>query len=253
MDSVNNFNDWADVYDIIYDKRQDSDGIEFYKSQIRDTEGLVLEMACGTGRMYIPLLEEFGERIHGLDISEGMLEKTREKCATNDLEPTLYQGDSSKISLENTYDLVYYPFSSLQHLRGIKDQKETFQNCYNHLNEGGLFIFDLPVPSFEYVEDNYEVLQQESVWRGDTEYLIEFYSEITNEFKMECDMMQRVINADTQEIMFQTTFELTLLPKEQVELLLESTGFTEYSIYGDFEQTEFDDSEHSRMVFVAEK
>lgn len=247
------FDNWADVYDIIYDKKQDSDGIEFYKSQVRDTEGLVLEMACGTGRIYIPLLEEFDDRIHGLDISEKMLEETRRKCSLNNLNPTLYQGDSSEVSLENTYDLIYYPFSSLQHLRGIKKQKKTFQNCYSHLNQEGKFIFDLPVPSFEYVNENYGVLQQEYVHKGKTEYLIEFCSEITNEFNMECDMMQRVINTDTQEIIFQTTFELTLLPKEQVELLLDYTGFTEYTIYGDFEQTIFDDSKHSRMVFVAKK
>lgn len=252
MDS-NDFNNWAGVYDIIYkNKEENSKEFEFYENLIKENSSPVLEMACGTGRLYVPFLD-MGYDIHGSDISESMLDVLREKCNDRNLNPTLYQGDSKEIDINNKYGLIYYPFSSLQHLKGIEAQKKTFKNIYEHIKKGGKFAFDLPKPSFEYINENYGELKQENVTKDGTEYTVEFWSEISNEAKMECDLSERVINKDENKIIYGSTFELTLLPKEQVELLLKYTGFSDYEIYADYDRdTKFTD-EHNRMTFVATK
>lgn len=250
--NTNDFNNWAEVYDIIYNNKKENDReFKFYEKLIKKNEDPILEMACGTGRLYVDFLEK-GYNIYGSDISESMLNVTREKCEERGLTPNLYQGDSKDISIDNEFGLIYYPFSSLQHLRGIENQKKTFKNIYNHIKKGGQFAFDLPKPSIEYINENYGNLIQETVVKDDVEYLIEYWSEITNEAKLECDLSERVINKDTNEIVYESTFELTLLPKEQVEILLEYTGFSDYKIYNEFTNEEFTD-EHDRMTFVATK
>lgn len=248
------FDNWAEVYDIVYEDRYDNikEDADFYENLMKNSDPPILEMACGTGRLYIEYLEK-GYNIHGSDISEGMLDVLKDKCAERNLNPTLYHGDSKKIEIDNKYGFIYYPFSSLQHLRGIEDQKKTFQNIYEHLNKNGTFAFDLPKPSFEYIKENYGKLMQENVTKDDTEYIVEFWSEISNEAKMECDLSQRVINNNENKVVYESTFELTLLPKEQVEMLLEYTGFSDYEIYADYDNdTKFTD-EYDRMCFVASK
>ena len=50
--------------------------IPFYFDKARKYGDPILEIACGTGRLTIPVAKE-GYDITGLDISEGMLEKQR--------------------------------------------------------------------------------------------------------------------------------------------------------------------------------
>lgn len=150
--------------------------------------------------------------------------------------------------IDQNFGLIYYPFSSLQHVKGLDSQKKTFNNIYNHLKPNGKFAFDLRKPSFEYIKENYGELQQETVNKNDTEYLVEFWSEISNEADMECDLSERVINKENNNIIYESTFKLTLLPKEQVELLLDFVGFSDYEIYGRFENEKFTKL-HRRMPY----
>lgn len=85
-----NFGDWAEVYDIIYDERYyNKKELEFYERLINETYNPTLEMACGTGRLYILYLEK-GYDIHGSDISESMLNIVNQKCNEKNLDPKLY-------------------------------------------------------------------------------------------------------------------------------------------------------------------
>ena len=64
-----------------YDIEDDSDtGIAFYAALARETGGPVLEIACGTGRVGIPIAR-LGYAVTGLDIVPGMLELARRKSA----------------------------------------------------------------------------------------------------------------------------------------------------------------------------
>lgn len=243
---------WADVYDIIYKNRfEDEDEFTFYESQFSTVEQPILEMACGTGRLLVQFVEE-GYTVHGSDISQDMLSKTREKLQAKGLETKLYQGDSKTLSLDQKYGCIYYPFSSLQHLTGLDSQKQVFSNVYTHLQQDGKFIFDLPKPSFEYIKEKYGKLLSETKIVDGTEYKIEHWSQISNEAEMQCELNQRVIDTDSNTIVFEDTYTLSLLPKQQLCLLLEQAGFTEYTFYGDYTDEVFTD-EHTRLVCVARK
>jgi len=60
--------DYAEYYDQLHDITYD---ISFYLEYAKQTGEPVLELACGTGRVVIPIAEA-GIRIHGLDLSENM-------------------------------------------------------------------------------------------------------------------------------------------------------------------------------------
>ena len=58
------------VYDALYDSF--SDDIPFYTDLARTTPGPVCELACGTGRVSVPLALA-GVEVHGFDVSDAML------------------------------------------------------------------------------------------------------------------------------------------------------------------------------------
>ena len=53
-------------------------GIAFYAGLAQETGGSVLEIACGTGRVSIPIAR-LGFSVTGLDIVPGMIEQARSK------------------------------------------------------------------------------------------------------------------------------------------------------------------------------
>src|SRR5919202_3651613 len=73
----NNLEEYADP--VAYDREDSSDtGVAFYAALARETDGPVLEIACGTGRVAIPIARQ-GYAVTGLDIVPGMLELARSK------------------------------------------------------------------------------------------------------------------------------------------------------------------------------
>jgi len=75
--NLQNFEKWAKVYDLIYGKYKND--INFYRKEARKAKGKVLEIACGTGRIYLELLKG-GIDIYGIDISKNMLEVLKKKA-----------------------------------------------------------------------------------------------------------------------------------------------------------------------------
>ncbi len=64
-----------------YDRADSSDtGVAFYSDLARTTGGPILEIACGTGRVTLPIAR-LGYPITGLDIVPGMLAQARHKSA----------------------------------------------------------------------------------------------------------------------------------------------------------------------------
>ena len=60
--------DYAEYYDFDHDTKFD---LEFYLEYARQCGGPILELACGTGRLAIPIAEA-GFEIFGLDLSANM-------------------------------------------------------------------------------------------------------------------------------------------------------------------------------------
>src|SRR5438132_14398081 len=73
-------------------------GLDFYVALARATNGPVLDICCGTGRILLPCLQA-GVDIEGLDLFEPMLRRLRTKAAALGLSPRLHHADMSDFSL----------------------------------------------------------------------------------------------------------------------------------------------------------
>ena len=117
----------------------------FYRSVARSTGGPVLELACGTGRLTIPLAQD-GHEVVGLDSSECMLRRARAKAAAAEVPVSLMHGDMRDFDLGQRFALVIVSCNSLAHLTGNDDLLSCFRAVERHLAPGGLLAFDITNP-----------------------------------------------------------------------------------------------------------
>jgi cyclopropane fatty-acyl-phospholipid synthase-like methyltransferase len=98
----------------------------------------LLEVACGTGGIIEALADRY--QVAGLDISPGMLAVARAKLPAG---TALHLADMSRFSLGVRFDAVICVYHGINHLLGFPAWESFFDCVLEHLNEGGIFIFDL--------------------------------------------------------------------------------------------------------------
>ena len=147
-------NDSFDIYSDgrFYDlenARHRSD-LPFYLEQAKLHGGPILELACGTGRIAIPIAEE-GFEITGLDISRPMLNQARCKADRAGIKVEWLEGDCRNFSLGRKFKLVFFPFNAIAHIHDLESHEALFDRISEHLEADGRFVFDWLNPKFEFL------------------------------------------------------------------------------------------------------
>ncbi len=108
--------------------------------------GAALELACGTGRVSLPLARA-GVRVTGLDLSAPMLDIFREKLAAEAPavreRVALTQGNMADFQFDEQFRLILIPFRAFQALTRPDDAMACLRRVRAHLAPGGLFILDV--------------------------------------------------------------------------------------------------------------
>jgi SAM-dependent methyltransferase len=120
-----------------------SDKVSFLKKLLRDyapEAETLLELACGTGSIMSQLAGSY--QVSGLDISPDMLAIAKQKLPQSQF----HQGDMADFKLRQTFDVVLCVFDSVNHLLQWHEWQSMFQSVYGHLNDKGLFVFDINTP-----------------------------------------------------------------------------------------------------------
>ncbi len=118
---------------------------EFYRAEARQGIGPVLELACGTGRLTLPLARD-GHDVTGLDASPAMLAAAQRKAAEEGLRLALRLGDMRSFDLGRQFGLVVLSCNSLAHLVASEDLFACLRAVRRHLAPGGTFAFDVALP-----------------------------------------------------------------------------------------------------------
>src|SRR5215469_2012284 len=115
----------------------------------------VLELACGTGRLTIPIAKS-GTEIVGLDLTPSMLAQARTKAEAAGVKIEFVEGDCRSFELERKFALIFMAFNSMQHLHDYESLAALFRNVRKHLAEAGRFVFDVFNPNLEILARNPE-------------------------------------------------------------------------------------------------
>jgi SAM-dependent methyltransferase len=138
----------ADVYDEWYDHQSWYAETEAAVATLAELAGAgpVLELAIGTGRLALPLAER-GLQVQGIDASEAMVAKLREKPGGADVPVAI--GDFADVGIDGRFSLVFVVFNTLFALDSQEEQIRCFRNVAAHLADGGVFVVEAFVPEPE--------------------------------------------------------------------------------------------------------
>lgn len=220
----------------IYNELMDDSLYSRWKNYVehRSVKGKLLELACGTGDLAI-LLQQAGYEVTATDLSMEMLEIAAKKIEANGLNFELGQMNMLDLSGVNKFDTITCFDDSICYLSDKKQLQEAFSEAYQHLNDGGKYLFDAHslyqmdevFPGYMFNFKNEENAFMWSSYEGDFKHSIEHdltfftWNEKTNAYDVE------------EELHKERTYELSTFVK-----LLKKTGFRDVKVTADFGDSE---------------
>src|SRR5438093_2423873 len=129
---------WAPDYDDWASEM--TEDVPFYVDLARAAREPIVELGVGTGRVAIPIAQETGKRVVGIDRSPAMLAVGRERAG--DLPIEFREGDFRDFTVEQPVDLVICPFRALLHAPTWADKRRVFESAAAALKPGGRFAWN---------------------------------------------------------------------------------------------------------------
>jgi SAM-dependent methyltransferase len=111
----------------------------------------MLELACGTGRLTLPLSRLGVSELVALDSSAPFLERLQARLGGEPV--TVVEGAMQAPPVEGPFDLIAIPFNSLAYLVARDDRVACMRAARELLAEGGQLAFDLVAPRYDFLAE----------------------------------------------------------------------------------------------------
>lgn len=220
---------WAEIYDKSYEGY--TEDIKFYANECKKVKGPILEVGCGTGRIYLELLKKSLD-VYGFDISKAMIERLKEKANNKKLK--LKVADMKSFKYPFKFNLIIVPFRTFLLNTSQEDQIKTLKNIYIHLKKGGRLILNFYYPDPALLSQTPDLKKNS----GTGTYFSDKPNQIT-----------RMIYKESKNTY---TFDMAFIGKREFELLLRLSGFKRWKVYGGFDKRKLNEY-NQEMVWIVEK
>jgi SAM-dependent methyltransferase len=212
-----------------------TEDVEFYVEEARAAGGPVVELACGTGRISVPVAKG-GLAVIGVDASAGMLAVAREYAEAEGVAERLdlRLGDMREPPVAERVPLVLIPFRSLLHMTTEADRLRALTAARELLVPDGRLVFDVFAPSSEDVEDTH------GQWLEREPGIFE---------RADWDQDTRTLTLSVRRGDEASTMELAWLSPPEWRQLLDQAGFDVAAQWGWFDRSPYAGGED--VVFAA--
>ena len=237
------YQDFAYVYDRLMHEDIDYDKWCDYIENLFTLHGVspdtLCELACGTGNVTCRM-EKRGYKITASDISRDMLSVASEKIS----DTLLVCSDMSKLTLPMKNDAFLCMIDGINYLITPKAVLDTFMNVKKHLNDGGVFVFD--VSSWYKLK---HILGNETFIHSEYDVFYSWQNRFMEKHNLS-DMLLNffVRNGDTYD-RFEERHLQRGWSEEELTKMLKKAGFTEISVYDELKFIA-PNPESARLVFV---
>jgi SAM-dependent methyltransferase len=210
-----------------------TEDVPFYLELVREADGPVVELAVGNGRVAVPIAQETGKKIIGIDRSPAMLALAKDKAAEAGVELELHEGDMRDFAVDELAALVYCPFRAMLHLPTWSDKRRVFNRVAAALRPGGRFVWS----SYDY--NPRIAAANDGVW------------EVQHGIRHRVDHFP---GDNRLDITLESGGSVSLwwVTKSEWEGLIDVSGLEVEALYGDFERAPFDE-QSGEFVWVARK
>lgn len=244
---------------------QETPELPFFEKAIARFGQPVLDVACGTGRLLLPLLRA-GIDIDGCDISGDMLRHCRRKAAAEGFQPYLLEQPMHAFTMPRRYRTIYICGSF--GLAGSREKDAaTLRCCYEHLHEGGVMLLNIqadytsPESWSEWLPAYRNRLPEDWPEEGSKRVAADGSENIAYFRTVALDPLEQSYTREVRlekwvesvQVASETyTLRGNMYFKNEVLLMLKVAGFSEITVDGDFSD-EPATAVHEELVFTAIK
>jgi len=224
---------------------------DFLEKEINYNKELkIIDIGCGTGRHSIELSKR-GYSITGIDLSESLLQKAREKALQNGLQINFLRRDARNLPFENQFDMAIMMCEGGFPLMETDEMNfEILKNVSKSLKNKSKFIFTTLnglFPLFHSIND----FHAEGIVEGNATYDSKNFDLMT----FRDHNITKVVDDNGAEKALECN-ERYYVPSE-ITWLLKTLGFTKIEIFGaklgDFSREDKLTTEDFEMLVIAER
>ena len=201
----------------------------------------VLDLACGYGRLTIPLAER-GLVVTGLDLSETLLGQARAAAADARVQVTWHKGDMRDIPWRDSFDGVINVFSSFGYFDDETENRRVLSGVARALKPGGRFLIDV-------VNRDWRVCQRPERYWFEVGELIVLAEPWLNPVTGRSGETWRWLEEGQWQSL---EFDTRLYTATELRTMVEAAGLAWHTVYGGWEREEFN-PQSKRIVALAER
>ena len=163
---MNDYDLIAPFYDI--EHAHFDEDVDVYLNFAELSGNPLLELACGSGRLLLPLAEA-GCEVTGVDNSARMLSLAELRLQQAGLATrcTLVQQDMCSLHLDQKFRMAFIALGSFGHVITRQEQQQALRAIRNQLVTGGRFILDISNADARYLENLSGQVLHQGTWRRD--------------------------------------------------------------------------------------
>jgi SAM-dependent methyltransferase len=249
---------FADIYSVWTDTASSTRAnLAFYVDAYAATEGAVVELGVGDGRIAVQAAS-LGRAVIGVDLSPAMLERCRRRAEDAGVldRLTLLRADFRHFQLEEPAGLIALPYHSLGHLLTLEEKGRAIAHVFSQLRPGGRFVFDdfLMTPA---LMDHMRRVQLRAEYRSaaGADVLL-WVTSLVNEASQSITVVTWEDELDADGLLARRRYRrlsLSWLEPSQARDLLTQAGFAIDACFGDFQRTPFAESTAHEQVWIARR
>ena len=210
----------------------------------------IMDVGCGTGRHYVPLTQA-GYDIAGVDPSENMLNKLRDKLKALNINPQIIVKDMREIDFNMQFDAVICMNSAFLYMLTDEDILKALKAFQRALNDGGLVIIDImnflslfgrykEMIAGKYIKDNV-------IFETAIKHSIDDLTSIWNHDEF------GIITDNGKETTYHEQHRLRMLTYNEMKTFLTDAGFQNVRCFAAFTDREEAKTNARRLILVAGK
>lgn len=220
----------TEMYEILHSEAP-SDELDFYLSYAEKGKK-ILEPLCGSGRFLVPFLER-GFTISGIDLSEEMLAKLKQKAPM----ASVACRDILQYSSDRLFDYIFISSSSVSLFTDISVCRQLLEKMKSLLSPDGVFVFAVDTTANRCIDDTEYIPSVTVPFEGGTALTLKTknYYEEKSQTQFSPGIYELCRNDEllSQEFM---DFQTHLYTFGEMEGYLKEAGFSTIKTYSSFQK-----------------
>ena len=248
---MTSYGDFAYYYDSLTENVDYEERCDYIRGLLAENgigEGILLDLACGTGTVSL-MLSDMGYDVIGVDASEEMLSVAQEKKMESGADVIFLCQRMEELDLFGTINACVSTLDSINHVTNEETVREIFRRVSLFMEDKGIFVFDVNTPykHREILGDNtfvYDTDEVYCVWQNSTDENL-----LT---KVSLDIFEKDEDDDETYYRYCEEFAEKAYDLEDIRKWLEEYRFEVVAVYEEMTRDDVK-ADTQRAVFVAKK